>query len=99
MGLQSFEALGEYCCPPALNRSPPKQLIDGIESQDSRTAEQLINLVAVCVCVCVCLSSGFPICEVGTVWVPDSFLPPGDDLRESEVMSGQGSESLRGSLR
>lgn len=50
-------------------------------------------------CACVCLDLDFPICEVGTVLVPDSFLPPRDDLRESEVMSGQGSESLRGSLR
>ena len=50
-------------------------------------------------CICVCLDLYFHICEMGTAFIPDSLLPPRDDLRESEIMSGQGSESLRGGLR
>ena len=40
-------------------------------------------------CMCVCLDLYFHICEMGTAFIPDSLLPPRDDLRESEIMSGR----------
>lgn len=49
------------------------------------TAEQLVNILV----DRMCLHIGFHICEVGTALVSDSFLPPRDDLRENEVMSGR----------
>lgn len=58
-----------------------------------------LSMHLLCVRVRVCVPLSFPICEVGRALVPASFLPPGDDLRENEVMSGEGSERLGGGLR